>query len=119
MAEEKRPAASPSHSYFQLRVESPPLAVAEPTVFTDPFLGGLQHHCKCEFGEINGRILSQLYVKRSSYNGADICQTDLYFGGRQGLFRPYRQLIVSKRLFEAMRQNGVTKVAFGEIVELV
>lgn len=118
MAEEKRPAPPPSHRYFQLRVESPPLAVAEQTVLMDPFFGGLQHHCKCEFGEINGRILSRLYVKRSSYNGADICQTDLYFGGRQGLFRPYRQLIVSKRLFEAMRQNRVTKVAF-EIVELV
>jgi hypothetical protein len=118
VAGDKRPAAPPSHRYFQLRVESPPLAVTGPTVFNDSFFGGLQHQCKCGFGEIYGNISSRLYVKRSSWDGADICQTDLFFGGRQGLFRPHRQLIVSKRLFEALQQNKITKVAF-EIVELV
>jgi len=118
LAEQKRPTATAPHNYFQLTVESSPLAVAEPTVLADPFFGGLQHHCKCEFGEIHGRLCSCLYVERSSWNGADICRTDLFFGGRQGLFRPYRQLIVSKKLFDAMKANKVTKAQF-EIVELV
>jgi hypothetical protein len=118
LAEEKRPAAATPHKYFQLKVESSPLAVAEPTVFNDPFFGGLQHYCKCEFGEIHGRLCSRLYIKRSSWDGADICRTNFFFGGRQGLFRPYRELIVSKRLFDAMKKSKVTKVKF-EIVELV
>ncbi len=118
LAEERRGVSPVPLKYFQLTVESSPLVVAEQTILMDPFFGGLQHHCKCEFGEVFGRIFSQLYVKGSSWDGADICQTDLYFGGRQGLFRPYRQLIVSKRLFEAMRQSKITKVAF-EIVEMV
>lgn len=118
LADEKRPAAATPHKYFQLKVESSPLTVAELTVFNDPFFGGLQHQCNCEFGEIHGRLCSRLYVKRSSWDGADICQSDIYFGGRQGLFRPYRQLIVSKRLFDAMKRSKATKVQF-EIVELV
>jgi hypothetical protein len=62
-----------------------------------------------------GTVGDEIYIRG---DGADMCQTDLYFGGRQGRFNPYRQLIVSKRLFEAMRQNKITKVEF-EIVALV
>jgi hypothetical protein len=118
VAEEGRTAVPPSRTYFQLKVESPPIAVAEQTVLADPFIGGLQHHCKCEFGEIHARIFSRLYVKRSTWDGSDICQTDLYFGGRQGLFRPFRHLMVSKRLFDRMNQERIKKAQF-EIVELV
>ncbi len=117
-AEEGRTAVPPSRRYFQLRVESPPVAVAERTVLVDPFIGGSQHHCKCDLGEIYARIFSRLYVKRSTWDGSDICQTDLYFGGRQGLFRPFRHLMVSKKLFERMNQERIKKFQF-EIVELV
>ncbi len=118
VAEERRTAAPPSRRYLQLRVKSPPLAVAEQTVLVDPFIGGSQDHCKCELGEIYARVFSRLYVKRSTWDGSDICQTDLYFGGRQGLFRPFRRLMVSKRLFDLMNQEKIKKVQF-EIVELV
>jgi hypothetical protein len=118
VAEEGRTAAPPSHRYFQLMVDTPPLVVAEQTVLVDPFIGGSQHQCKCELGEIYARIFSRLYVKRSTWDGSDICQTDLYFGGRQGLFRPFRHLMVSKSLFDRMNRERIKKVQF-KIVELV
>jgi hypothetical protein len=118
IAEGSRTAVPPSRRYFQLWVDSPPLAVSEQTVLADPFFGGSHGQCKCEFGETYSSLSSRLYVKRSTWDGSDICQTDLYFGGRQGLFRPFRHLIVSKRLFDLMNREKIKKIQF-EIVELV
>jgi hypothetical protein len=50
--------------------------------------------------------------------GSDVCQTDLFFGGRQGLFRPWRHLVISKRLFDAMRETKMKSFQF-EIVKMV
>jgi hypothetical protein len=118
IAESRHSGSEPARSYFQLVVQSSPIRVCEPTVLGDPFFGGNLDRCKCEFGEIRGPINSVLYTEASSWDGSDLCQTDLYFGGRQGCFRPWRQLVISKRLLDAMRQSKMKGFKF-EIVEMV
>ncbi len=116
--EARRSGPPPTRVYFELKVDSPPLQVAVQTVLGDPFFGGLMDHCQCENGEIRGMLCSRLSIKASSWDGSDICQTDLFFGGRQGLFRPWRPIVVSKRLFDAMREGKMKLFQF-EIVEMV
>jgi hypothetical protein len=106
--------------FAQLSVQSTPLTVASKTLFGEtPFRPGSGDHCKCSHGEVRGkRLLTPLAVIGSSWDGSDICVGDAYWSGRQGLFRPWRLLVVSKRLFDAMRQAGMKGFDF-EIVEMV
>jgi hypothetical protein len=67
--EVKRSGPPPPRVYFQLRVDSSPLRVAEQTVLGDPFFGGLLDQCKCENGEIRGKLCSQLSIEASSWDG--------------------------------------------------
>lgn len=115
-----RSAESPGESYSQLTVQSMPIAVSSETVIgSKPFRPGYGYSCKCSFGEVRGRMLiSPLTIIRSSWDGSDICASDAYVGGRAGLFRPSRLLAISKRLFDAMKQEGMKGFHF-EIVEMV
>jgi hypothetical protein len=63
-------------------------------------------------------LLSSLFIRKSSWDGSDICATDVFVGSRVGLFRPYRLLVVSQRLYRAMQEERVRGVGF-EVVELV
>jgi len=116
----RRKGASLATSYSQLIVQSRPLTVASKTLFGEtPFRPGSGDRCKCSFGEVRGkRLLTPLSVIKNSWDGSDICVGDAYWSGRQGLFRPWRLLVVSKRLFDAMRQAGMKGFDF-EVVEMV
>ena len=108
------------HSIFQLWVKSLALEVAPGTRFgDDPFDENSGGRYFCRSGEIAGRnLLSSLKVRRSSWDGSDVCQTQLFVGARQGYYRPYRPLVVSKRLFGRLREEKIRGFEF-EIVELV
>ena len=109
---------SPLGDYKELTVQSSSLTTSDRSMFgNDPFRKTTEH-CKCSFGEVRGNLLSQLSVIASSWDGSDICKTDLFFGGTQGLFRPYRQLVISRRLFKAMREAGMKGFDY-EVVEMV
>jgi hypothetical protein len=120
LKQSRRANASPAESYFQLSVQSTPLTVSSNTVIgSKPFRPGSGESCSCGFGEVQGKmLLSPLSVIGSSWDGSDICQSDVYVGGRAGLFRPSRLLVISKRLFDAMRQAGMKGFDF-EVVEMV
>jgi hypothetical protein len=104
--------------FMQLLAESNPLETSERTIFGESPFRETTERCACIAGEIRGNLLSPLSVLRTSWDGADFCQTNLYFGGRMGLFRPHRKLIVSKRLFNALRREGIKGFEF-EVVEMV
>lgn len=106
--------------FQQLIVSSSPLVVQDQSEFGgSPFRRESAERCKCALGEIRGsRLLTPLSVARSSWDGADICATDVFVGSRGGFFRPYRLLVISKRLFEEMLRQGARGLRF-EIVELV
>jgi hypothetical protein len=110
----------PTGSYDQLIVHSSPLVTSAKTVFGEnSFRPGSGRHCSCAFGELWGHTpQSSLSVVASSWDGSDICRSDVYVGGKGGLFRPWRLLVISKRLFDAMRLAGIKGFDF-ELVELV
>ena len=114
----RKASKSRAQAHVQLKVTSSKLQVAEPTISAnDPFLDPAEH-CDCRYGTIRRSIYSRIVVQSSSWDGSDVCETDLYLGGRVGLFRPSRALVVSKRLFDQMRQGKMKRYGF-EIVELV
>jgi hypothetical protein len=104
----------------QLTIHSTPVEVSKECRFGDnPFDFESSGSYRCPSGEIAGlNLLSALKVEKSSWDGSDISRTRIYVGGRQGLFRPRQLLLVSKRLFHALR--GATVKGFDcEVVELV
>ena len=76
---------------------------------------GYQH---CEGGTIAGlRPISEVSILGSSWDGSDLCQTEIYVGSRGGLFRPHRLLIVSKKVLEALECNRLKGFRY-EIVKI-
>jgi hypothetical protein len=121
--ERLKESASGGHTqaFHQLEVHSKPMTVADQTVFGDSPFRGASECCKCGsgFGEVRGlNLLSELYVEKSGWDGSDICATNVFVGGRTGLFRPHRLLAISQRLFRAMQKQRVRGVEF-EVVQLV
>lgn len=105
--------------FWQLLPHSHPLDVSDSTRFgQDPFDMSAARSFRCKSGVIaGGRLLSSLSVLGSSWDGSDICHTDVFIGGRQGLFRPHRLLVVSRRFVEAMKEAGIRLDC--EIVDVV
>jgi len=105
---------------YQLLPTSKPLEVSLETRFgDDPFDPKSGGHYRCEFGEIAGNMqLSPLKILRSTWEGEDICRTRVHISGRQGYYRPYQILLVSKGLFDCMRRESIKGFEF-EVAELV
>jgi hypothetical protein len=120
LQQSRRPKTSTAGNFAQLTIQSPPLTVSERTLFGEKqFRPGSGDSCRCAFGEVRGgMLLSQLSVNGSSWDGSDICRSDVYVGSKAGLFRPWRHLVISKRLFDAMRREGMKGFDF-EVVEMV
>lgn len=107
-------------SFRQLVVRSKPLTGSDPTRFGDQPFRDTKEQCKCPLGlgEVRGQqLLSGLYLTRSSWDGSDVCMTDVFVGTRMGLFRPYRHVVISRRLFRELQKVGVRGVRF-EVVGL-
>ena len=99
-----RSASRPRREFAQLCVQSKPLRVTEGTRFgATPFdtqRTGYQH---CEGGTIAGQQpISDVSIAGSSWDGSDLCRTEVYVGSRGGLFRPHQLLIVSKKVFDVL-----------------
>lgn len=95
--------------WYQLEVCSRPVEVAPPTRFgIDPFDEDEQGLYRCPLGHVPGlNLLSEAWVKRESYDGADLCATRQHVGPRSrngGVFRPSPVLLVSPRLARLMGQ---------------
>jgi hypothetical protein len=108
----QRPASSAeSPDWFQLVVKSCGAQIVPPTKtgvhpFDEDIAG--KHHCP--LGDLIGlNRLSELWINRSSYNGADIIESCQFAGTRRGLLRPERFLLISsklKRLIEEQKLKG-------------
>ncbi len=99
--------------WFQLEVCSRPVDVSPPTRFgIDPFDEDEKGTYRCPLGHVAGlNLLSEPWVKRESYDGADICATRQQVGPRRNgaVFRPTPLLLISprlKRLLEQMKAKG-------------
>jgi hypothetical protein len=90
-------------SWYQLEVCSRPVEVVEPTRFgSNPFDLDESGEFRCPLGHVTGlSLLSEIWVRRESYDGSDLCATRQHVGMRSrngGLFRPYPLLLISPRL---------------------
>ena len=84
-------------------MESRPLGVAPQTRFgVAPFDEDEKGEYRCPKGHVLGlNLLSEVWVKREDWDGADVCATKQWVGYRSrngGAFRPHPLLLVSQRL---------------------
>ena len=90
-------------SWFQLAVDSRPLGVAPQTRFgVAPFDEDEKGEYRCPKGHVLGlNLLSEVWVKRKDWDGADVCATKQWVGMRSrngGVFRPHPLLLISQRM---------------------
>jgi hypothetical protein len=105
----------------QLVFGSKPIMVSQQSRFGEtPFDTENSDYHRCDAGVIAGRrLISRLSVLRSSWDGSDLCRTDIYVGGqRQGLFRPHQLVVLSKALFQAVRKYEIKGIQF-EVADVV
>jgi hypothetical protein len=119
------PVLSPSKravqgAWSQLQVSSV-CAVSEQTRYGDAFnpdLDARKISSPCGH-TINHIAYSELFIKRSSWDGSDVVRTDLFFGGHINLIYPYPYLLVSQRLYRLLKANKIRGFTDAEIVHLV
>ncbi|MGH8335931.1 MAG: hypothetical protein ACRETL_03720, partial [Gammaproteobacteria bacterium] len=102
-------------THRQLVVTSRSLAITSPTkTGENPFDSEASAaEYRCSLGDNIGHgYLSELYVSRADWDGADIMVTRQMVGPRRGLIRPTRALLVRPRLRRLFLDNRVKKVAF-------
>jgi hypothetical protein len=90
-------------SWFQLSVESRPLGVAPQTrVGINLFDADEKGEYRCPKGHVLGlNLLSEVWVNRKDWDGADVCATKQWVGMRSrngGVFRPHPLLLISQRM---------------------
>jgi hypothetical protein len=105
----------------QLVLRSKPLGESQHSRFgATPFDTDREGRHECAAGVIAGRrLITRLSIIRSSWDGSDLCRTNVYVGGqRQGLFRPHQLLVVSKRVLEALQHHGMKGFQF-EVAEMI
>jgi hypothetical protein len=80
-----------------------------PTHFgNNPSDDGVDPRYRCPRGHTYGlNLLSELWVKRQSWDGSDFVVTKTFTGSKgEGLLRPYRHLLVSQRLWRLLKDMG-------------
>jgi hypothetical protein len=98
-------------TWFQLEVCSRPVEMAAPTrCGNNPFDDDEKNEYRCPKGHVVGlNLLSEVWVKRESYDGSDLCATRQLVGMRSrndGLFRPHPVIFISPRLQQLLEELG-------------
>lgn len=106
--------------WYQLWIASNRLSVTDPTrTGIDPFNLDCEGEYRCPRGDKIGlRFLSEIYVQRASWDGADMMLTRQVTGVRRGLLRPTPTILVSPRLRGILIGEKVRGVRF-EIAHFV
>ena len=97
--------------WYQPLITSKPLKLDARTVTgNNPFDLDERNEHRCPKGHMAGlNQISELFVKRASHDGSDLCITDKCFGCRRGELRPEPRLLISSRLrdmLEGMNAKG-------------
>jgi len=108
--------------WYQMRVLGRAGPLARLTrVGNNPFSEKRSGYWECPRGHsFEGAILSEVFLERSKYDGADISFVDTTIGRKMNLVMPEKILIVSKRFLDMLKKealNGfVTEIAHLEPV---
>lgn len=92
----------------QLVVTSPPVRAVPPTRFgINPFDDDPRGRQRCPMGHVAGlNVLSEVFVARDDWTGADVAVTREHVGVRRGLLRPYPLLLISPKLRALLDEIG-------------
>jgi hypothetical protein len=95
----------------QLVVTSKPVDIVLPTrVGVTPFDLDEQGRHRCPLKHVVGlNRLSELWVKRTGYDGSDWVRTRQLIGDRRGVLRPEEQLLISPRLYRLLLELKVKR----------
>jgi hypothetical protein len=93
-----------AEEWRQLVVVSKPVDIVPPTrVGDDPFDLDERGRHRCPRKHVAGlNRLSELWLKRSGYDGIDWVRARQLIGARQGVLRPREQLLISPRLYRLL-----------------
>ncbi|HEX5753689.1 MAG TPA: hypothetical protein VFZ09_46295 [Archangium sp.] len=99
-----------SKAWRQLVIPSCSLEVAAPTRVGNSFFAPEPDTARCPKGHVLGlRVLSEVYVSRSSLDGNDWACTRQRVGLRQGLFRTQPLILISQRLYRLLSEMKVRR----------
>lgn len=115
-----RDMSADSTDRFQLIVESCDSEVVLPTrMGINPFDDDAKGEYRCPNGDLIGLArLSELSIRRATYNGSDIVATLQFAGTRRGLLRPERFILASPKLRQVIIDNKLTGCEF-EVVHML
>jgi hypothetical protein len=105
--------------WAELVVTSPKVAIAPPTVVGTNVSGDPPPDVWDETTVHLGlNVLSEVSIRRDSWDGSDFAVSWQTVGAHQGLLRPYRLLFISKRLFGALspKMRRALKVEVASLV---
>jgi hypothetical protein len=100
--------------WYQVRVVSNRLSIAPPTrTGVSPFGNDLEGKYRCPRGDTIGhRFLSEVFVERTSWDGADVMLAKEVIGSRSGLLRPQHAILVTPRFRQVLQKHNVKGVTF-------
>ncbi len=117
---DKRKPHAAATEWFQPVIHSNRLEILSPTktginFFDDDSNGSY----RCPLGHTIGlQLRSELWVAKTDFGNSDIAYTKQYVGIRGGVIRPEQLLVISPRLWQALRERGLKGFSV-EIVHLV
>ncbi|MCP3136460.1 hypothetical protein [Pyxidicoccus xibeiensis] len=98
-----RNATRPSEWYQPVFTSKPLKLDAKTVAGNNPFDLDARDEHRCPKGHVAGlNQISELYVKRASHDGGDLCITDKLFGVRRGELRPEPRLLISPKLRDVL-----------------
>ncbi|MBZ4420739.1 hypothetical protein [Myxococcus sp. RHSTA-1-4] len=98
-----RKGPQPSEWYRPVFTSKPLKLDAKTVAGNNPFDLDERGEFRCPKRHMAGlNQISELYLKRASHDGSDLCITDKYFGCRRGELRPERRLLISPKLREVL-----------------
>jgi hypothetical protein len=95
--------------WSQLRVTGNAGGLADKTKLgKDPFSPS-QVSWRCPLGHaVVTEFLSEIYLHRKAWDGSDIAITSALFGQGRNLLRPTPLIIISQRMYQALKETGLT-----------
>lgn len=117
---EARASRKPSAEWVQLEVTSKPVQTCPPTEFgVNCFDRDEKGRYRCPEGHTSGlHLLTEVWIKRADWDGADLVATTNLYGQRAGYFVPEPALLISPRLYRFLSERKVKGAGF-EVAHLV
>lgn len=103
-----------TRKYFELKINSVVELSGKTQYGIDPINTDKAGKFRCPLSGVKNlrhsqglNQLSELFVKRSTWDGSDIVRSAQYVGDRGGLLAPHPLILISRRLYQLLKSQGV------------